>query len=118
MWRFSRFLVSGALNTVASYALFLLLLLWLPYLAAYTIAYLAGIASSYLLMTTFVFRTPPRLATAIRFPLVYVVQYAVGSGVIVALVEWWNVRASIAAIVAIVVSIPFVYVTSRLLLRE
>jgi putative flippase GtrA len=117
VWRFSRFLVSGAINTIASYALYLLLLIWLPYLAAYTIAYVAGIASSYLLMTKFVFRTPPKVATAIRFPLVYVVQYAVGSAVVVVLVEWANVRASIAAIVAIVVSIPFTYLTSRFLLR-
>jgi len=115
--RFSRFLVSGAGNTLASYALYLLLLIWLPYLAAYTIAYVAGIASSYLLMTKFVFRTTPRLATAIRFPVVYVVQYAIGSAVIIVLVEWWDIRASIAAIVAIVVSIPVTYLTSRLVLR-
>jgi putative flippase GtrA len=115
---FARFLVAGAVNTGVSYALYLLLLTTLPYLAAYTIAYAAGIAISYLLLTRFVFRTAPRVATAIRFPLVYVAQYATGSAVIVLLVEALGVRDSIAAIVAIIVSIPVTFVLSRTVLRS
>jgi len=114
---FARFLVAGAVNTGISYAIYLLLLAILPYLAAYTISYLAGIVISYLLLTRFVFRTPRRLATAVRFPLVYIAQYLIGSAVIVLLVETMGVRASIAAIVAIVVSIPVTFALSRLLLR-
>jgi putative flippase GtrA len=114
---FARFIVAGAANTGISYAVYLLLLVLMPYLAAYTISYLVGIVISYLLLTRFVFRTPRRLATAVRFPLVYVAQYLIGSTVIVLLVETMGVRASIAAIVAIVVSIPVTFALSRLLLR-
>ena len=39
-----RFLVSGAANTLASYALYLLLLRFISYLWAYSLAYAAGIA--------------------------------------------------------------------------
>lgn len=115
---FARFLVAGVVNTGVSYAIYLLLLAVLPYLAAYTIAYVVGIAISYLLLTRFVFRTDRRLATAVRFPLVYIAQYLTGSAVIVLLVETLGVRASIAAIVAIIVSIPVTFVLSRIVLRS
>jgi putative flippase GtrA len=114
---FARFIVAGAINTGISYAVYLVLLVLLPYLAAYTISYVVGIVISYLLLTRFVFRARRRLATAVRFPLVYVAQYLIGSAVIVLLVEAMGVRASIAAIVAIVVSIPVTFSLSRFLLR-
>ena len=115
--QFARFLVAGAINTIGSYAIFVVLLQFMPYLAAYTIAYVVGVAISYLLLTRFVFRTPRRLTTALRFPLVYVAQYLTGSAVIVLLVEAWSVRAPIAAIVGIVVSIPVSFLLSRTILR-
>ena len=83
---FARFLFAGAVNTGISYAAYLLLLTVLPYLAAYAISYLLGIVLSYLLLTRFVFRAPPRLSTAVRFPLVYVAQYLLGSAVLALLV--------------------------------
>jgi putative flippase GtrA len=115
--QFARFLIAGAVNTVASYATFLLLLWFMPYLAAYTIAYVVGVAISYVLLTSFVFATPRRIATALRFPLVYVAQYLIGSAVIVVLVERWNVRAPIAAIVAIFATIPVSFLLSRTIFR-
>jgi putative flippase GtrA len=115
---FTRFLISGAVNTAVSYAVYLLLLAIVPYLVAYTISYVVGIAISYLLLTRFVFKTGRRLATAMRFPLVYVGQYLMSSAVIVLLVEAMDVRASIAAIVAIAVSIPITFVLSRIVLRS
>ncbi|HEY2818053.1 MAG TPA: GtrA family protein [Casimicrobiaceae bacterium] len=114
---FTRFLIAGAVNTVISYTAYLLLLAILPYLIAYAISYVVGIAISYLLLTRFVFRTQRRLSTAVRFPLVYAVQYLMGSIVLALLVERWGVRASIAAIVAIVASIPVTFLLSRFVLR-
>ena len=115
---FARFLFAGAINTGISYAAYLLLLTFLPYLAAYAISYLLGIVLSYLLLTRFVFRAPPRLSTAVRFPLVYVAQYLLGSAVLALLVEAFDIPASIAAIVAIVVSIPVTFQLSRMVLRD
>jgi putative flippase GtrA len=114
---FTRFLIAGAVNTVISYTAYLLLLAILPYLIAYAISYVVGIAISYLLLTRFVFRTQRRLSTTVRFPLVYAVQYLMGSIVLALLVERWGVRASIAAIVAIVASIPVTFLLSRFVLR-
>ena len=115
--QFALFVVAGTINTAASYAIYFVLLQFMPYLAAYTISYVAGIVISYALLTRYVFHTPRRLATALRFPLVYAAQYVVGSIVIVFLVEAMDVDASIAALIAIVLSIPMSFLLSRTILR-
>ena len=47
----ARFLAAGAVNTALTYAIYLLLLAIAPYLVAYTVAYVSGIAISYLLLS-------------------------------------------------------------------
>jgi putative flippase GtrA len=112
---FLRFAISGAINTGISYGIYLLLLLFLPYLVAYTIAYLAGIATSYFLMTGFVFATPASWSTAWRFPLIYVVQYLLGTTVIYVAVEFLHVRPWIAAFIALLVVIGPTFMLARLI---
>jgi len=117
-WPLVRFLASGTVNTLASYAVYLLLLQVMPYLLAYTIAYAFGIVLSYALMTRFVFRAPPRWSTAVRFPLIYVAQYALGSGTIYLLVERAHVAAWLAAALAMLVVVPSTFLLARLLFRQ
>ena len=73
-----RFLLAGAFNTIATYALYLLMLQWLNYNVAYTIVVIVGIALSYALNVAFVFRVRPQAHTALAFPLIYAVQYVIG----------------------------------------
>lgn len=111
--QFLRFVATGTANTVASYAVYVALLYVLPYLVAYTIAYACGIVLSYALMTRFVFRRPARWSTAVRFPLIYVVQYALGSGAIYLLVERAGITPWLAAALAIVLVVPTTFVLAR-----
>jgi putative flippase GtrA len=115
---FLRFLAAGATNTLASYALFVGLERLMPYLGAYAIAYLAGVALSYLFNTAFVFRVRRRWATALRFPLVYLVQFGLGSAVIALLVEALDARPPVAALAAILVTTPITFCASRLALSD
>ena len=115
---FARFVLVGLINTAASYALFVALELVLPYVAAYAIAYVAGIVLSYLLNTGLVFRVPRRWSTFLRFPLVYAVQFALGSGIIVALVEGFAMTPRIAALLAIVATVPVTFLAARFVLRS
>jgi putative flippase GtrA len=115
---FARYLVAGVVNTIASYGLFVALELVLPYLAAYAVAYVAGIALSYVLNTRMVFRVPQRWSTFIRFPVVYLVQFLVGSTAMVILVEAFGIDPRIAALLALIVTVPVTYLAARYVLRR
>ena len=95
-----RYVLAGVLNTGATYALFYALLYVLPYAKAYTVAFVAGIGLSYALNARFVFAAPIRLASALAWPLVYLVQYLVGLAVLALLVERFGIAPAAAAIVA------------------
>lgn len=112
-----RFLISGAVNTLATYGIYLALLTVLDYTLAYTIAYVCGVGLAYMLNTAFVFRAPCSLHTFVRFPLVYVVQYVVGAIVLNVAVRMLGVPRQFALIASILVTLPVTFVLSRLLLK-
>ncbi len=114
---FARFLIVGATNTAFSYVLFVLLYAVMHYQVAYALAYCAGIVLSYFLNVHFVFRTQRSLASFLKFPLVYLVQYGLG-----ALVLWLLVRTGLDPRLAmagvIVVTIPVTFLASRFVLKK
>ena len=111
---FVRFLLVGATNTLFSYLLYLLLLTFVSYLPAYSIAYCAGVLLSYFLNVLFVFKKRVSFATFLKFPLVYVVQYALGASILWLLVSKAGASPALAMIVVIVVTIPVTFFLSRL----
>lgn len=115
--RFIRFLISGAINTLLTYAVFVLLGRWLHHAVAYTIAYLLGIALSYAMAAMYVFRTGVSVRNALRFPLVYVVQYLYGLAVLSLLVDRFGVPQDLAMIAVIATSIPLTFLMTRHAMR-
>lgn len=114
---FLRFLVVGATNTVLGYLLYWILLSVLPYGAAYTAAYAIGILISYLLNCTIVFQRKPTWSGLLRFPLVYVVQYALGLALLALFVERLRLDKRIAAAAVAGCSVPLTFVLSRWVIR-
>ena len=112
---FIRFLVSGAISTGVSYALYLLLLPVMPYLAAFTLSYAAGIAVSYWLSSVFVFRSASGGADPVRFVLVYVVQYLVNGAMLWVLVDNFGVPAELGLIIVIGISVPATFLALQAL---
>ena len=115
---FIRFLVSGAANTAATYALYLLLLLWLPYKSSYTVSYCLGILLAYSLNSRFVFKRKGSIVTVGLFPLVYLLQYSIGLAVVHVWVEWLNFPEWSAAAVAIAITVPVTFLMSRWLFHN
>ena len=113
---FFRFLVTGAANTLATYAAYLLLLRVLPYVWAYSIAYLAGILIAYLAQTRYVFGVGTSWRTFLKFPLVYLVQYAVGAIGIRLIVETGLLSREFALLATLCITVPLGFVLSRHLL--
>jgi putative flippase GtrA len=121
-WRrrgeFARFLAGGVGNTLATYGLYLSLLAVIGYQIAYALAYVAGILLSYWINLKFVFRRQGGGGKLLRFPLVYLTQYAVGAGVLWAAVDGLGVPASVGPALAVAVTVPFTFVLSRWVLTR
>ena len=96
-----------------SYAIYLILLRWIPYAFAYGVAYAAGIVWSYFSNTIFVFRHRPSIRRAALFPLVYVAQYLLGTALMFLLVEALHVPEKLAPLGVIALTIPLTYLLSR-----
>jgi putative flippase GtrA len=114
---FVGFILVGLVNLLLTYALYLILGLFLPYPAAYTISYACGILISYLLNARFVFRSPIRISKAAQYPIVYLAQYLLGLAVLYLLVERAHVSSRIAPLLIPALTVPATYVLSRYLIR-
>ena len=111
---FLRFLISGGVNTAATYAVYLVLLGVMGYKLAYTVAYVFGIALAFVINRLFVFQTHRGWRSMVLFPFVYLAQYLVSLAVIWAWVERLHLPKQVAPLIAIVITIPLTFVLSRL----
>jgi putative flippase GtrA len=117
--QFARYLVAGAVNTAVTYALLVVAMRWIGYLAAYTVIYALGIAFGYWLQSRFVFHVPLAWRAALRYPLVYLVQYAFGFVLLALLVDTVHVDKDLAALVVVIANVPLGFLLSRrVLLRD
>lgn len=115
-FEFARFLGVGVVNTGVGYGVYLLLLRWLGYELAYAAAYVVGIVVAYVLNSLFVFRSPLRLRTALRYPFVYLAQYLFGSVLLYFMVRWLGLDRRWAALVALILSVPVSFLLNRVAL--
>jgi putative flippase GtrA len=114
--RLVRFLVSGAANTLLTYAVYIVLLQFLPYAAAYTISYIVGIAINYAFNVFWVFEVKPKMRSAAAWPVIFLMQYLVGISLLALLVNVLRVDAWLAPLAVLVVTVPISYLLSRLIL--
>jgi putative flippase GtrA len=116
--RFRRFLVSGVFNTLATYLLYLLLLRFFPYTWAYTVTYAAGIALGYLLSAKWVFKKNLSVRTAAAYPVAYLINYAIGLGILRICVHVLHVPAQIAPLIVVCVTVPAMFILTRAIFRD
>jgi putative flippase GtrA len=114
---FSRFIFWGGVNTLCGYLVYALLLLFLQYLVAYTITYALGILVSYYLNSRFVFRREVGWRKAVQYPLVYLVQYLLGTGSLYLLVRVLRVNKLLAPVIVILLTVPLTYLMGRRIIR-
>jgi len=115
--QFVRFIVAGAINSGLTYVLYLLLLRILPYAAAYTLSFAAGIALSLMLQGTWVFRSRITVRRAVQFPLVYAVQYVTGLVLLMVFVEKLRLPREFAPLLVVACTIPLTFLLTRCIFR-
>ncbi|MEK5036071.1 GtrA family protein [Paenibacillus sp. FSL R7-0302] len=115
---FLKFVVSGGINTLTTYLMYLLLLLFLNYSLAYTVSYVSGIFLSYYLNTVFVFKEKMSIKKFLKFPIVYLIQYFINLLMLYILVEHLHLSTRIVPLIVVVVTIPVTYVLSKLIIKS
>lgn len=113
----ARFILVRGACTVLSYGLYLLLLRWTRYEVAYIVAFVFGIVLAYVVNAIFVFREPMRRRSALQFPFVYLLQFAMTMAILRIAVEHLGVSETIALAIAIVISLPVTFLLSRWVLK-
>ncbi|BCJ04969.1 membrane protein [Pseudomonas sp. RtIB026] len=108
-----RFLLSGGFNTVATYALYLLLLSILSYRLSYSIAFVTGIVVAYVLNRTFVFRSHRGIRSVAWMPILYLLQYLMGMLIVWFWVEQLGWPQEPAPLAATLITVPINFVLSK-----
>ncbi|MFI1281526.1 GtrA family protein [Streptomyces sp. NPDC020858] len=111
-----RFALVGGVNTATFFGLYLLLHPWMPYFAAYSLAFALAMVGSFFMNTYFTYRTRPTWKKFLLFPLTNVTNYVIQSAGLYALVAWAGMDTRIAPLVAAVMAIPFTFLLSRKIL--
>lgn len=114
---FFKFIFYGGVNTVLSYAIYVIFMLFLVYPVAYTLAYILGIFISYYLNSRFVFKREFSLVKAFQYPLVYLVQYLLGISLLSVLIEIFSLNKFIAPALVIMFTIPVTFSLSRFIIK-
>lgn len=115
---FVRFLLVGVINTLLSYMLYLLLLIFMTYIPAYSIAYCTGMTVSYFLNVKFVFKKNITFISFLKFPMVYLIQYALGVIILWLLVDEFSISPDLAIIGVVIVTTPITFIASRFALKS
>ncbi|MEL6402826.1 MAG: GtrA family protein [Chloroflexota bacterium] len=113
-----RYILVVGLNTGITYLIYLLVLLFAQYIIAYTVSYVSGIVISYVLNSLLVFRQPLQWSKAIQYPVVYVVQFIIGSILITFFVEVLAIDPSLAALANVIVLLPISFILTRFILTR
>ena len=111
--QFLCYLFFGALNTIATFVLCLLLSLAFYYQVAYALAYASGILFSYLLNTTLVFKIEMGFKNFTLFPLICLVQYVISAILLALLVESFRLPVLVSPLLVAIGCIPLNFVLTR-----
>lgn len=132
---FLRFLVTGSINTGASWIVYLIIRHTLEALhihpialttniaistdkLAFTASYIFGVVLTYYLNSRWVFRVVMSWRSFLQYPSVYIVQYSVGIVLMHLLVDRLAFPVDFAPLAVIVLTMPVTFVLSRLVLKR
>ncbi|MEU6196055.1 GtrA family protein [Streptomyces sp. NPDC047061] len=107
------FALVGVVNTATYYGLYLLFLMYLPYLAAHVLAFLLSMIGSFFLNARFTYRTRPTWRKFLLFPLTNATNFVITTVGVYVIVDMLHVGSKFAPLMASAAAIPVTFVVSR-----
>ncbi|MET9509966.1 GtrA family protein [Streptomyces flavidovirens] len=111
-----RFAVVGVVNTGTYYACYLLLLPWLPYVAAHVLAFAVSMTGSFFLNCRFTYNTRPTWRKFLLFPLTNAANFVITTSGVYLLVDVLRLNSTYAPLIAAAAAIPITFVVSRMIM--
>ena len=108
-----KFTFFSAINAVLGVLIYSILLRFVEYIVAYSIAYVFSIANSYYLQTRYVFKAQRSVGKAFVYPVVYVAQYVLCLPILYILVSLMGMHKVLALCLASALTLPVTYSLSR-----
>ncbi|MFD8816563.1 GtrA family protein [Streptomyces sp. NPDC059627] len=107
------FALVGVVNTATYYGLYLLFLMYLPYLAAHIIAFMLSMIGSFFLNARFTYRTRPTWRKFLLFPLTNATNFVITTVGVYVIVDMLHAGSKFAPLMASAAAIPVTFVVSR-----
>ena len=115
---FNRFALVGFANTVLTYLIYVIGLLFFEYTVAYTMSFVIGILISYGLNASFTFKSAFSLSQAFRYSVIYIFQYLLGIVVLYGLVSLLNISTFLAPLFVVCVTLPITFLLLKLVFQD
>jgi putative flippase GtrA len=112
-----RFLVAGAVNTLFSIVIYQAALFVTGHVAAYIMAYIAGIVFAYIIYARHVFNAELSSKRFVAFALFYATSGSAGTVVNAALIDYLTMHPRIAIFATVMIMLPLNYFGSQWSLR-
>lgn len=116
LWPLVKFSMVGVVNTLVSYAVYLVLRLVMPYMVAFVLGWVVGVIVSFLLNCRFTYRVRPTWRGFVLFPLSSVPNIVLSSAGVLLMVEVFGWDQRIAPLIATVLAVPVSYGIARTIL--
>lgn len=116
---FTRFILTGLLNTLNYYVIYTILLLTgLPYIMSHLGGFILAFIISYFINCHFVYRVRPTWSRFLKFPLTQVVNMGMQTILLFVFVDIFNWYEMIAPLPVLIVTVPFTYTITRWVLKD
>ena len=117
-YHFQKFLLAGALNTLFTYLIYLLLLNFTDYRISFTCSFVIGIIISYALNSFMVFGVSLSWRKLFQYPVIYFIQYALAFVLLNIEVEMMGLDPRIAPLINVVLLIPLTFLLTKYILTR
>lgn len=116
IWPLIKFCIVGVVNTLTSYAVYLLLLPIMPYLAAHISGWIVGVIISYLLNARYTYGVQRSWKTFALYPLSSLPNIILSSIGVVVMIELLHWSKILSPLIATLLAVPFAYAIARVIM--